>query len=146
MNKGKKTIALAFLMIANAIILVHTVIPHHLHNCIPIAFVTSQYHHDNQPVGHCNDHNCNGNFEDCALTKIYVKFDNDRQKVQLHSFDFDLLPCVFILFSDYSTPPTADNVGLSFRQKPYLISYHTEYISQSLGLRAPPLADFYGYF
>jgi hypothetical protein len=124
MNKGLKITALIFYILANASILAHAVICHH---------------HDNiQLVGHCSDRGCHESIEDCSLSIIYVKFDNNRQIVQLRSFDFDLQPCVFVLFPDHSTPTVYDDIGLPCRQKPYLISYYTDSISQSPGLRAPP--------
>ena len=140
----KKAIALSFLFLANAIILSHAIFAHHHHD-IPVTVVATYYGHD------CNHHNddanpfkckdpyCHENIEYCVLSMIYASFDYDKQRFQSYNFNFDLLPCVLTLFSDYSIPSITDDVNLSFRQKPYLISYHTEYISQSLGLRAPPV-------
>ena len=125
MNKGLKITALLFFMLVSASIMTHSVICHH-------------HLGDIQSINQCDHTSCHGNIEDCTLTKIYIKFENHRQLIQLHSVDFDFLPCILTLFSDYSIPQIADAVGLPFRQNPYVISYQTEYISQSLGLRAPP--------
>jgi len=146
MNKGFKITALVFLMIANAVILVHAIISHHNYNCIPVVVASthnehdsnSYLHNDTQSFGHCINLHCHENFEDCALTKIYVIPCKCNQTFLPHNCDFELLPCFFVLFSDYSMPQIADGIGLPFRQKPYLIPYLTEYTSQSLGLRAPP--------
>ena len=142
----KRGISISFLLLTNVILLTHSVAFHHHHDGIPIASpaahhdhdCSAHHHNDSQPVERCNHLHCPGNIEDCTLTTIYIRFDNVRQIVQLHSLDFDLSPCVFTLSPDYSAPHIADDVGLPFRQKPYLISYLSEYISQSLGLRAPP--------
>ena len=126
MNKGLKITALLFFMLASVSIVAHSVIcRHHLD--------------DIQSVAQCDHTPCHGNIEDCALTNIYVNPCRCNQMFLPHNCNFELFPCFLILFSDYSIPQIADDVGLPFRQKPYLIiPYLTEYISQSLGLRAPP--------
>ena len=117
----KKRIALFFLLLANTILLAHAVIPHH-------------HLEDIQPVGQCNHEN----MKDCPLTTLYIKFDNDKPILQTHNFNLSFSPCVLTPFSDISIFPIPDTIGLPFRQKPYLLSYYTDYISQSLGRRAPP--------
>ena len=144
----KKMIALSFLLLANAAMLAHAVICHH-HDIIPVSLTAvhcehdgnscDHHHHDTQPVGQCNYQGCHDEIANCSLTIVYARFTNNKQVSQLLSFDFNQLPCILIPFSDYSAPQISDDANLPFRQKPYLISYHSEYISQSLGLRAPPL-------
>ena len=125
MNKGLKITALIFFMFASASIVAHTTIFHH-------------HLDDIQPISQCDHAPYHENFEDCALTTIYVNTCKCNQTFLSHNCDFEVLPCFLILFSDYSIPQTADDVSLPFGQKPYLIPCLTEYISQSLGLRAPP--------
>ena len=144
----KKAIALSFLLLANVIILAHTVISHHHHDAIFVTCTTAyhendcnlpnHHHDDDQPAGQCDKPYCHGSFEGCALETIYVNSCKCKQTFQLHDCRFELLPCVSTLFSDNSAPILDDDIGLPFRQNPYLQSYNTEYISQSLGLRAPP--------
>jgi len=147
----QKTIALFFLLLANAIMLAHFVISHHhYHDAIPDATAVAHHEHncnlhnhhhdDDQPAGHCNDPYCHGNIEDCSLANLYVRFDNDNRVIQSFACDYNLLPFFLTLFSEYITPQIADNIGLPFRQNPNLLSYHTDYISQSHGLRAPPIS------
>ncbi len=147
----KKAVALTFLLLANIIILAHAVVPHHHHNQVPVALNTSHHEHssdathdhhhhdDTVPAEHNDNSHGHGGIEDCLLEKVYTKVGSDRQAFQTLDFDFNLLPCIIPLISGYSVPSIADDVGLPFRQKPYLLSYHTEYISVSLGLRAPPV-------
>ena len=145
----KKAIALSFLLLANTVILVHAIICHHHHDTIPVTLVAghhkhdcnsyNHHHHDAQSVDRCNNYpNCHERIEECSLVTIYVRLNDDKQVSQLLNFDFDQLPYILVPFSDYSIPQIYNDAGLPFRQKPYLLSYHTEYISQSLGLRAPP--------
>ena len=139
----KKVIVISSLLLANTIMLVHGVVCHHHQHgiwaivCHEHYYNLPDHHHDDdQPVGHCNDPYCHGDIDDCTLTTFYVKLNND--KFQSFGFDFDLLPCSLPLSLDDFTPQIANDIGLPFRQNPYLLSYHTEYISHSLGLRAPP--------
>ena len=134
----KRAIAISFLMLATITIVAHAVIPHHHHAQIPVAFATAHHHdtheHDSTHNCDCNTHeHCN--FEDCLLFNTIVRANNETQIKQFTDFAYAALP----LFSVYSTPDIDNAFGLPFRQKPYLISYLTEYISQSLGLRAPPV-------
>lgn len=148
----KKAIALSFLLLASIVVLAHAVIPHHHHNQIPVVVcnnhhelesTTNRHHHhnDTHPIDQCADPDghCHGVIEDCLLAKVFVRVSYDKQASQSLGIDFNLLPCIVSLFSGYSIPEIDDDIGLPFRQKPYLLSYHTEYISVSLGLRAPPV-------
>ena len=121
---AKKTIALSFLLFAGTTLLAHAFIPHH-------------HHDDDHPISQCDatQHRC---VNDCSLENIYVKFDNDKPVFQVFDFNFNLLSYFFTLLPDYSILPVTINIGLPFRQNPYLSSYRTGYVSQSIGLRAPP--------
>ena len=121
----KKTIAISFLLFANMIILAHTVVFHH-------------HFDDIQSVERCNHSHCHGSAESCSLTTLYFRLDENKPIIQSHNFEFNLLPCVLTLFSDYSILPIANDIGLPFRQKPYLLFYPTEFIARSIGRRAPP--------
>ncbi|WP_313380484.1 DUF6769 family protein [Proteiniphilum saccharofermentans] len=147
----KKAVAISFLLLANMIVLVHAVIPHHHHNQLPVSFDIVQHehgdathehfphNHDTQhPVPHGDNSHGHKVFEECILNQAYLKIGNDKQVAQLHNLDFTLLSCLLTPFSD-SLTAVAGLEGLPFRQNPYLLSYHTEFISQSLGLRAPPV-------
>jgi hypothetical protein len=125
---AKKTVALSFMLLAGITLLAHAVISHH-------------HHDDNINAGECTAPNkC---VDDCSLENIYIKFDNDKQVSQSLDFNFDLLPCFFALFPDYFIHPIVLDIGLPFRQKPYIIDFCTEFISRSTGLRAPPLFSFF---
>jgi len=121
----KKVILLSFLLFAGTIILAHAVVPHHYHNGIPLFTENHDVHHSHNQEG----------VENCSFSKIYVRLSNDRQLFQM--LDFNLQPCFLTLFSDCficKIEKTKPNLN------PYLLLYHTEYISQSLGLRAPPFS------
>jgi hypothetical protein len=133
-NSIKKAIALAFALFAGMSILAHAVIPHHYHNGIP--FMSTAAHHDDAYPD--QSYSQEESIEDCFFANVYVILSNDEQLFYSLDFDFDQLPCFLILFSDYSIPKIENNTGFPVGQKPYLLPYPAEYISQSLGLRAPP--------
>ncbi|MCL1937384.1 MAG: hypothetical protein FWF52_03185 [Candidatus Azobacteroides sp.] len=120
----KKALVLILLSLVNTMILAHAVIPHH--------------HEDIQAVGHCKSLHCHGNANDCSLTEGCLKFDNAKQSVQSSDFHLNLPSSFLSLFPIYSIPSLTDDKGISFKQKRHLLSFRTEYISRSCGLRAPP--------
>ena len=124
----KRAIALTFLMFVGVVILAHAVVPHHHRHHDEISFSLGAAHNKHDYA-----------HEDCLLSKVYLRLNNYKQTFQLHDFDFDLTPCVLILFSDVTIPKTNDIVCLTFEQKPYLQFHHSEFITRSKGLRAPPL-------
>jgi len=132
---GFRKISLSFLMLANAILLAHAVIPHHHCDEMCIASTATAHH------GHDCDLQSHKDIKFCSLTIIYAKFDNEKTVSQSYHSDFHLAPFIFALLPNYSLPQIENDAGLPFRQKPYLLSYLTEYTSQSIGLRAPPLPE-----
>ena len=131
----KRALSVSFLLLANIVVLAHAVVPHHYHNQIPD--ITWGFLHKHTHC-QCADPNCpfHGMSEDCLLKKICVRFGSDKQA--LSSFDSNV-PCLIPLYSIASMSGLIDLIGVPFSLKPYLLSYHTEYIAHSLGLRAPPV-------
>jgi len=121
----KKALCCSILLFANMILLAHAVIPHHYHDGIP--FFDNHHEHSQYP------HNEEESIEDCFFSRVHIRLDNDKQV--FHSLDFDLFSCFLTL----SILKIADNNSLLFEQKPCLLSFYNEYISSSLGLRAPPV-------
>ena len=112
-------------MLVSVVILAHAVIPHHHHS--GISFILEATYPEQDDL-----------HENCLLSNVYIKKNSEKQTFQLHDFDFDLLPCVFALFSDVIIPQSDDDCLIS-GQEPYLLFHHTEFIARSAGLRAPPL-------
>ncbi len=143
----KKAIAFIIILLANVMMLAHIFIPHHHHNQLPVAVLVDCHDHDNDKHEH-HHHNqtdsnneskhstSQDNFEDCLLFKTVIRFCDDSQPIQtIVQLDypgyFDCLPPSIndIEITDY---------GNQFYPKPFLQSYYTNFITQSLGLRAPP--------
>jgi hypothetical protein len=120
----KRTIALLFLLIPGMIILGHAIIPHYYDN---VSLV-----HERDKAGEHDE------IESCWLSQMYVKINRDEQIFQAVDFDFNFMPCLLSMFSARLVAQTTDLNCLPFRQKPYFLFYHAEFISHSLGLRGPP--------
>ncbi|MDR0367738.1 MAG: hypothetical protein LBH82_01185 [Bacteroidales bacterium] len=145
----KKIVSISFLLFANIILLASAVVPHHHHSYDPSVIYFAHQDHC-VAVGHCceeanlptdqqGDTHNQTDTDDCLLQQSYINAGNNKQLSPSPDLGFDVLPCVLSLLFGNIVPNTDHLQGLPFRQKPYLHSYHTEFISQSLGLRAPPV-------
>lgn len=153
----KKAIPFIFLLLANIIILAHTFVPHHHHDSIAVAIVNTfsaddeavhnhghgnnhihTHSHDKANNTKAHDHSGHELSEECLLNAPYLR-QNQVKQFSSADNDFSPVPDFIILFSLVPRININDYGELPFIQKPYLISYHTTYISQSLGLRAPPV-------
>lgn len=148
----KKVIALPLLLLANLVILAHAIVPHHHHDKIVVSICdflsiedalehTHSDHHHGQEKGH--EHTGHDLGEECLLNELYIRASSNQNLSASHSGDFDLsnshldFPLYFCEFNQQID--LTDYGELPFRQKPYVYSYHTYYITHSLGLRAPPV-------
>jgi hypothetical protein len=130
----KRAISLSFLLLANIVLLAHVLIPcQHDHDTIICACL---------PEDRCET-NDTGNDEDCPMEESPMDVDLFVRNKNINSVnDFCLNGAiqhpVLLFFANNSIVDTDDLEGLPLRQKPYLLTGHTDFISRSLGLRAPP--------
>ena len=137
----KKTISLSFLLLANMIILAHSVVFHHHDSRLHIVLCdANQVHecdrrseqHNNCPASKDKNKCCA--IENCLLSVFITKDDGFKQtEPVVNNLDIILnaiLACQTINITDLS--------GLPFWQKPYLPLFYSTFVSQSSGLRAPP--------
>ena len=143
----KKIILLSFLLFANVLLLVHAVFPHHYHEDTGLCFTfhcrdskEAHSHENNKPQTH--QHEGNPSPDICQIDDVYTTANNIIKNTYkaacCEHIDCDCEQVLHLLIlnhlniSDFGTE-------LPFQPKPYLVSYHTKYISRSLGLRAPPV-------
>lgn len=146
----KKIIALICLFLANFVILVHAIIPHHHHDGAPVSIcyisdpeIHKHYHehlhHTTDSDEH--DHSKKPN-EDCLLSGLYLSPDQNKQ-MHLSSVDTDLVNSPshlsFFTITPICNPEIKDYGNLPFRKKPYLLSSYNYFTTHSSGLRAPPV-------
>jgi hypothetical protein len=142
----KRIIRLSLLFLANIVVLAHVVVPHHHHgrvivsicNIFSIDDVLNHKHED--CLLECDEYEHSECFlnEDCILNELYTRSnvssansnDSDLTNfyIDFHIICHDIIPIIRI--QDYNELP--------FRQKPYINSCYSHYITHSLGLRAPP--------
>jgi hypothetical protein len=123
----KRIVALVFLLIPSIVILAHAIVPHYDDNILLVQESGKSGEHDAQ--------------ESCLLSQVYVKINKEEQLFRF--VDFSLFSCLFScllsLFAVNSLAKIADLEGLPSGQEPYCLFYCLEFISHSLGLRAPPV-------
>jgi hypothetical protein len=138
----KKAISLSFLLLANIILLAHAAVPHHHHENAGVCFVNTHcedneetHHHDSQT----NEHERN-NFPDrCCFDIAYTHAGNSTKPACRLYKKCDCEQLLFSLISNnLNAQSLIDNVGLPFRQNPFVLLFYSEFISYSGGLRAPP--------
>lgn len=158
--KFKRAAATSLLLFTGIILLVHSAIPHHHHQLVTFSFETDfmkrgcsaagdEGHkagdHKNHHKDH-KDHNegeaatngCNENQEQCILTKIILP-DSQELKRELLSAAKNCLQAMIQLYVN-ETIDHQFSLGQFFLKPPiFNLSYHTEHISDSQGLRAPPI-------
>jgi hypothetical protein len=137
----KKALTLSFLLLANIAVLAHSAIPHHYHNGVPVA-VAGVYNADSEEACtyDCRRHHHepnNATIEDCLLENVVARTVNDEQQLDASGSNVFLLLWTFYLPSGSVSVPE-DLLSISFVQQPFVQSYHTTFVTRSLGLRAPP--------
>jgi len=144
----KKTLVLTFLILANTIMLVHAAIPHHYHRGIPYLSNSAHHHHETNthPLDQHNGAQSTSSnslmpfheesTDNCAIATVYLRSENEKQVCKPMDSDLNSSSSFLILSS---TLKIAKYAFLPFRQKPYIHSNHIIFITQSSGLRAPPV-------
>lgn len=140
----KKWITLVLLLIANLSIIAHNVTPHHHHDgvvCTASAYGNECCDENNEDSHQHDSRHCHDSFGECELQKTMMR-EAGTNHIQ---FDVPLITLMVHhccgLSSCHMEEP---DFATFFRQKPYLDSYYTTYVSPTIGLRAPPRISFLG--
>ncbi|MDR2233496.1 MAG: hypothetical protein LBE56_10285 [Tannerella sp.] len=146
----KKKIAILCLLSANIFLLAHVVIPHHHHENGHICVVNTYkfdgketHRHDQQDTQNQHDDNAGAPSDNCCVVdhiyppenRLDLKITSPHYPVIDHGNAFYILKINLL--------NTQDLVGQSltyYRLKDCIALYYTDFISQTLGLRAPPVA------
>ena len=137
----KRAISLSFLLVANVIVLAHAIVLHHHHEDTSICFNNS----------HCQDcketHDSQTNDRNSYPGKCSIIIDDNytpaSNYLNISCHLHNKCDCTHILYALISTTLyTGDFVAdliIHFRQNPFIPLFYSDFISQSLGLRAPPV-------
>jgi hypothetical protein len=144
-NIVKRNTALFFLIIVNIILLAHAVIPHH-HHQTQVCLQNSHCQDDGIAHKHSNpepqhEHDGKNNSDNCILNQAIVlpvnqvkqefkNYNNSDYHSHLNDFQFILLYTETEVFIAFFTLITADFS---------VTSSYSDFVSSSLGLRAPPV-------
>ena len=142
----RRALAISFLFLANIVLLAVAAVPHHHHGDM-ICFTASHCcghnhdadcsHHEQQP-SHTHEHH--GDAGCCNVEEWLLPNIEPSDKLSHLCFcttcdsGHDLF--VSIIPKLLKLPPQMEN--LPFRQAPFEEKYISVYVSQTLGLRAPP--------
>lgn len=144
MDTLKRLISWSFVVLANLILLAHSVVPHHHHDCLSkesVCFnlnessvVSFQSHHvAHFTIANAGDvtltHSC---FKMCDNPILFVIFQI------LLLFSLLIAACMELLFTDFIVPLVC-NEGKRLYFKPFINFYRMSCPVESAGLRAPPI-------
>jgi hypothetical protein len=138
----KKAITSSFLLLAGMVMLAHVVILHHHHDKSSVCFLTVNCTDGEEAHKHSRDFDCyqcnndGGRMEEC-LPEVYIRPANHKLIAGLNLNNYIQHPAESLLLND-SVAETACLYGLHFNPDPCPAACHTDYISDSSGLRAPP--------
>jgi hypothetical protein len=145
----KKIVRFTLLLFANATLLAHVAIPHHHHENALVCFFNSNGEESHETCNHKhqteqnqqNKNNENPSEKCCFIDNVYLPAHNHTTKTTCHVHKkCDCGQTPFTLISNtFDFQDIAETTLFHFRHKPYLVDYLTDYISQTLGLRAPPV-------
>ena len=138
----KRAIPLSFLLFANVILLAYLVVPHHHHEKTGACFADFLCKDGNEKHHHepTNKHEKNSFPEQCCFDVYVLTGNNTKPACRFHK-KCDCghhLPYATILTTLY-TCDFVDDTVIYFRQNPFVPLFYSEFISQSIGLRAPPV-------
>ena len=152
-----KQISIACIIFCVSIlILTCTIVPHHHHEGLPCFTIETVFEHLSLANHHqdCTDHKscCEhqqhhhesdaGSSEDTCVLDQFEFITTISQKSAhvcsacLHSHG-NLLQAILIIYNYNFSLSGIERQKL--RQRPYLANYHSAFVSQNLGLRAPPI-------
>jgi hypothetical protein len=138
----KRAIILSLLTVANIIVLAHVVVPHHYHEDTGVCFTfhckdsnVAHEHEGDEPQKH--QHEGSPAPDVCNIDVVYTTTEKDNLKV---SFQADCWSLFFLSHvNNLFIKDLVSNAGRPLQYTSNLLSYHAEFVSQSLGLRAPPI-------
>ena len=126
----RKKVAIVFLLLANIVLLTHTVLPHHHHSDGSVCFFVNSCNND---VSHDNENHQN-RCDDCSL--ISNVFINQQQGQDHIKYEPASHPVLFI--TPYDNINLRQNTSFSFEYIPFITSLYSSALLRTCGLRAPP--------
>jgi len=142
----KKIVCFTALWIANILLVAHIAIPHHHHENVGICFFNThctdskEAHHHKKNDTHNHEHEGNPFSEKCCIIdNVYFSTQNNIKIACRSHTNCNCGQTLYALISEtLHIHDFVDDIVIHFRQNPYVPLFYSEFISQSIGLRAPP--------
>ena len=141
----RKKTAIFFILLANIILLAHAVVPHHHHKeqvCLVNAHCQNDSKaHQHNASGHSHEHDGSRGTQNCVLKQaVVIPANSLRQEFKCLGCDDNYAPFVYfqaiLSGNEYISfvPEIVSNAPI-----PLGSTSHSNFVSTSLGLRAPPI-------
>ncbi|MDR0795674.1 MAG: hypothetical protein LBE79_06435 [Tannerella sp.] len=125
----RKKVAIYFLLLANIILLVHTVLPHHHHTNGTVCFFTDSCNKDitDSKASH------HKTYDECSLANIFI-----RQQTGENLVKHELLSQTLLFLIPYNSIDLKLIIAFHSEHIPFLKSKYISAELRTCGLRAPP--------
>jgi hypothetical protein len=141
----RKRTAILFILLANIVLLVHAVVPHHHHKslvCVESNHCQSDNSaHNHSTAAHDHEHDGSAGTENCVLKQaVVIPVNSVKPEFRCLGCDDNHSPFVHlqaILFGNEFNSFVPKIISIA--QIPLKTSSHSNFVSSSLGLRAPPI-------
>ncbi len=141
----KKAISVSLLLFVNMLMLAHIVIPHHHHEEAETVCLFDTHCKDSKEAHnhechdtHNHDHEGNPTENKCCIDKVYTRADNNARTCSVHKNCNCWQTLYTLIPNNFNAQDFVDDTVIHFRQKPHLPLFYTDFVAQSIGLRAPP--------
>jgi len=126
----RKKVAIGFLLLANIVLLAHTVLPHHHHSDGAVCFFVNSCNND---VSHDNENHHN-RCEGCnLLNNVFINQQTGQDHLKYEPASHPVL-----FFTPYNNIDLSQKISFSFEYIPFLTSLYSSAVLRTCGLRAPP--------
>jgi hypothetical protein len=140
----RKITAMFFILLANIVLLVHAVVPHHHHKSL-VCIEGNTCQSDNCTHDHCtstHEHDGSAGTENCELRQV-LAIPGSSVKQEIKCLGCDNNHSTFVHFQAVLIKNEFNSFVpeiIIIAQIALKISPHSNFVSASLGLRAPPVA------
>jgi hypothetical protein len=134
----KRAISFSFLLLANVFLLAHVVIFHRHHEEAGAGLIHSHCTDNEKACHHEHEHPFSSD-RCCIVDNVYAPA---RNIVKTSCRSHTNCDCK-VLYALISTPlyinDFVDDIQIHFPKNPFVPVFYTKFVSQSIGLRAPPV-------
>jgi len=144
---SKKVVCITALLFANIFLLAHVVIPHHHHEDAVVCFLDTHNEDCEETHNHEQCDNQDHKHDSpavpdkcCIIDNVYFSAHNNVKTTHRSQTNYDCGQVLYALISNsLNLQDGIDNTAIYSQENPYVPLFYTEFITRSIGLRAPPV-------